>query len=112
MENDYSCWFNKYHIDLDTVAKSFPEMVVYKPDPWTDNTTTFLRYKVHSIVETETPDSPSLVLYIHDDKFISLNLTDNTLLKLSDLSRRSSDQQKSYFRKSRAFQYVENPFWI
>ncbi|OIT36173.1 PREDICTED: F-box protein At5g07610-like [Nicotiana attenuata] len=112
MENDYSCWFKKYHIDLDTVAQSFPEMVVYKPDPWTDNTRTFLRYKVHSIIETETPDSPSLVLYIHDDKFISLNLTDNTLLKLPDLSRRSSDQQKSYFRKSRAFQYVENPFWI
>ncbi|KAK9280491.1 hypothetical protein L1049_014183 [Liquidambar formosana] len=82
MERDCSGWFVKYRVDLDTVARAFPELICRHQLP----DFSFYAFHVLCIVRGETDEDLCLVLYMPAKaKAIRYYLKDETCKKLCDL---------------------------
>ncbi|KAM0966876.1 hypothetical protein ACFX13_022894 [Malus domestica] len=85
MGRDYSGWFVKYHVDLDTITAKFPEMVPQHnlDDPSEENW--YYEFVVLFLVREENEEETAMFLYI-PCKVISYNLLDRTCKTACELT--------------------------
>ncbi|KAB2614458.1 F-box protein [Pyrus ussuriensis x Pyrus communis] len=97
MGRDYSGWFVKYHVDLDTITAKFPKMVPQHniDDPSEENW--YYEFVVLFLVREENEEETAMFLYI-PCKVISYNLLDRTCktaLKMIGISNATDDKESS-----------------
>lgn len=78
MAADYSDWFLKYRMNLETVVKGFPEIPLY-PDEEGGNQVSAL-----CVIRSKIDEVSTVVVFVNG-KAISYDLHDGTLTKLCDL---------------------------
>lgn len=85
MENDYSGWFVKYHVDLDGFVAAFPAVVRSYLDPLTTVCLEYYAFSILGVIRREENEDESLLLLNVPDKIVSYSLKDGTLKELLDL---------------------------
>ncbi|KAK9291571.1 hypothetical protein L1049_019519 [Liquidambar formosana] len=106
MERDYSGWFVKYCVDLDTLTTAFPEMMARNGNYFNSPHWDFYGFAVLCILQGETDEGSFLVLHI-PGKTIRYNLKDKTYKKLGDVEDINNEGFLG-FRHSKAYQYMES----
>lgn len=97
MKTDYSVWFVKYRVDLDSITNAFPEMI-----------STHLHSSDLAIlgIIREADDGESyMALHIHG-KVIRYNLNDKTFNMIYDFTM-GSENRYLRFKWSEAYHYIE-----
>ncbi|KAK9292584.1 hypothetical protein L1049_020558 [Liquidambar formosana] len=106
MRRDYSEWFVKYHVDLDSLTTSLPEMVVQS----FINPPHYYEFGILCLLRGETDEESYLVLHV-PGKAIRYNLKDQSYEKLCDVEDIDYDDRPRY-RHSNAYRYVECLSWF
>ncbi|KAL8149307.1 F-box protein At5g07610-like [Apium graveolens] len=104
MAKDYSGWFVKYHVDMSTVAKDFPE--IKKKNRFYGYTV-----KIISLVrrgKEEEEDGSFLVLEIPGGKIIRYNLVDKSAKKLWEFAPGHKFYNDDCLRHVCAFPYIRS----
>ncbi|KAJ8772325.1 hypothetical protein K2173_027502 [Erythroxylum novogranatense] len=109
MKKDYSGWVVKYRVDLDGVAKSFPEMARRYLDPFVLN---YYSFQILSVIESgESDDYTFLVLHV-PGKLIRYNLTDDSFKRLHVIGHGGDtdmeDENAENFTLIEAYKYIES----
>lgn len=84
MENDYSCWFVKYHVDLDGFVAAFPAIVHSYLEPFSTVCREYYAFSILGVIREENKDESLLLLNV-PDKIVSYSFKDGTLKELLDL---------------------------
>ncbi|KAG5551486.1 hypothetical protein RHGRI_009794 [Rhododendron griersonianum] len=88
MENDYSGWFVKYHVDLDGFVAAFPAVVRSYLDPLTTVRREYYAFSILGVIRREENEDESLLLLNVPDKIVRCyfeifpSLKDGTLKEL------------------------------
>ncbi|XP_010050919.1 F-box protein At5g07610 [Eucalyptus grandis] len=89
LEKDYSGWFVKYHVELDSIVSAFPEVVRNYMDPDYMNYYAFVM--LHLVREGNNEES-SLLVHL-PGKILTYNVGDKTFRKLYEIP---ADQSNGY----------------
>ncbi|KAL3745821.1 hypothetical protein ACJRO7_014863 [Eucalyptus globulus] len=89
LEKDYSGWFVKFHVELDSIVSAFPEVVRNYMDPVYMNYYAFVM--LHLVREGNNEES-SLLVHL-PGKILTYNVGDKTFRKLYEIP---ADQSKGY----------------
>ncbi|KAI8557999.1 hypothetical protein RHMOL_Rhmol04G0054800 [Rhododendron molle] len=84
MENDYSGWFVKYHVDLDGFVAAFPAIVHSYLEHFTNVRREYYAFSRLGVIREENEDESLLLLNV-PGKIVSYSLKDGTLKELLDL---------------------------
>ncbi|TXG70582.1 hypothetical protein EZV62_005517 [Acer yangbiense] len=110
MKRDYSGWFLKYHVDLEAIAISFPDMITICVDPPDLH---YYKFVILGIIREADDGESYMVLHI-PGKAIRYNLHDKTFIKIFDFSPGREDVENicnpGYLRFNwydDAYQYIE-----
>ncbi|KAK9291696.1 hypothetical protein L1049_019645 [Liquidambar formosana] len=105
MERDYSGWFVKYRLDLDTLTTAFPEIMVWSRSYFDPPDSNFYELVPLCLVRGETDEDSYLVLLI-PGKALRYNLNDMTYKKLCDVEGIDIEGFPGFMYAS-AYQYIE-----
>lgn len=97
MARDYSCWFVKYHIDLNAVPISFLKMI--------RNT-----FSILCVVQAEVDEDSYLVINT-SGKVVRYNFKDKSFYKLCDIADTKEvigTESSIMMDSSHAYQYIES----
>ncbi|XP_021282905.1 F-box protein At5g07610-like [Herrania umbratica] len=101
MAADYSDWFLKYRMNLETVVKGFPEIHLY-PDEEGDN-----QVSAMCVIRSKIDEVSTVVVFVNG-KVISYDLHDGTSTKLCDLeSCPKTHGHLSDYEAFHVYQYFE-----
>ncbi|KAJ4963108.1 hypothetical protein NE237_023047 [Protea cynaroides] len=105
MENDYSRWFVKYHVNLDAATIAYPEMIQNYLDASYLNRFAF---SILCVVRGKKEDDSFLVLHI-PGRVLSYHLKDRSFKKLLDILPKLDDVEGSlHYISESAYQHIES----
>ncbi|KAJ4963329.1 hypothetical protein NE237_023268 [Protea cynaroides] len=105
MENDYSRWFVKYHVNLDAATIAYPEMIQKYVDVSAWNRFAF---SILSVVHGKEEEDSFLVLHI-PNKVISYHLKDGSFKTLLDkLPKLDGVEESLRYDTWKYYQHIES----
>ncbi|KAK2653421.1 hypothetical protein Ddye_013277 [Dipteronia dyeriana] len=102
MKTDYSGWFVKYHVNLNSITTAFPEMISTILDP---SGLRYYRFVILGIVR-EADDRESYMAFHMPGKVIRYNLNDKNFNVIYDFSP-GSENTYLRFNWVDAYHYIE-----